>query len=748
MATKRNPPPKPKGFKAPLSPNTAASKPATDDFERVADARRIKDVASARTIYDRLIQDNTLRSATYATVRNQMEGGRPRDPGELEANGESWSCNVNFGDAQAQRNRVLQPFWKMVNDVPHRAVFTIDSQAPQSGLWEASFSECFDEFHEDWAADYFQQFMQTVANYVNFGPGLVNWADPDTARYKAVNPTRVLFPKNAKMSPDSWEIIAFTRDMEMTELYAKIRDPQEERRSKAAGWNPEVIKATIVQAQPGGPPADYRDYTRLADQLVNNDIMITTPFQPQAVVWMYVKQFDGTIGCYVFTPTTVANDFLFLDLNASTSFRQLLGGLWYDTGTDGMVHSIKGFGIKNFFVATLLNRMKSRMADSATFSLGINFQWQDNNTPDETPPVENYGAYSIFPSGLNQLGIYPQLKAASDVMSILENNAAENNSLYKQNNEEIAGSDTATQANILANIQGQTAESSASIFLAQLAENFYTEQVRRLRRRGNRDEDAKKFVKRMKSRGVPDEIIYDAEVRVKTGANAGNWNPAVRAQQFQEGLALASVPGVNTRYFLENLIAYKYGAQAVGKAILPEGAQSNPIQRRQAKMENVDFGQGVPLDAALEDDHVAHLEEHLKPASGILAQAKQGQEMAPEQIAALTTSVEHMGEHMSFLSKDESKKAQFQQLLPQFRLISSMTRGILAKMQQGGQNGQGGGQPQGGGAPAGGGGGGGKAKESISINYKDAPPSIRRQMEAAAGFTPDSGNSDPINGAQ
>lgn len=745
MATKGNSPPKPKGFKAPLSPQASASKPATDEFERVADARRVKDATSARTIYNRLIQDNTLRSATYATVRNQLEGGRPRDPADLEQNGESWSCNVNFGDAQAQRNRILQPFWKMVNDVPHRASFTIDAGSPQTGVWEAAFSECFDEFHEDWGADYYQQFMQTVANYINFGPGLANFTTSQTARYKAVNPTRVLFPKNANMSPDTWEVVAFTRDMSMTELYAYVRDAKAEKTNKDAGWNPDAIKATIVQAQPGGPPYDYRDYTRLSDQLVNNDIMITTPFMPQAVVWLYVKQFDGNIGCYVFTPYTQSvNDFLFMDLKIAKSFRELLPGLWYDTGTDGMVHSIKGFGIKNFHFSVLLNRMKSRMCDSATFSLGVNFQYQDGNTPDETPPVENYGAYSVFPRGLTQLAIYPQLKAASDVMGILENNAAENNSLYKQNNEEIAQTDTATQANILANIQGQTAESSAAIFLAQLGENFYTEQVRRLRMRGNKDADAEKFVRRLKDRGVPDNVIFETEIRVKTGANAGNWNPAVRAQQFQEGLALSSIPGVNTRWFLENLIAYKYGAYAVNKGLLPEGSDSNPIQRREAKMENMAFGQGIPLTAAVEDDQVAHMEEHLKPASGILAQAKQGAKLSPEQIGALTTATEHMGEHMSFLSKDQTQKAAFTQLVPQFRLISSMTRGILAKMQQGGsQNGGSSGpQGQGGGAP-----GGGSAKESISINYKDAPPSIRRQMEQAAGFQP-AVNDGMVNGAQ
>ncbi len=684
MAAKPYSTAKPKVAKAqPPSNTTSTGNPSTSDFDAIKDNRRIKDVAGARTIYNRFVQDNVLRSSTYATVRNQYEGGRPYDPVEKEQNGESWSANVNFGDAQTAINRVMQPFWKMVNDVPHRASFTIDSAAPQSDEWQAAFAEAFDEFHEDWGADYYQQFMQVVGNYVKFGPGLFNWQDKNTPRYKAINPTRALFPKNCKMSPDEWSVICLVRDMDITELYAKVRDKKTSERSRMAGWNPEAIKEVIVNSQGGGPPYEPRDYTRLSDQLVNNDIAITTPFQPQTVAWLYVKQFDGTIGCYTFTPFSGSNEFLYKEDNEAESFRHLVGGLWYDTGTDGMVHSIKGFGIKNFPFSSLINRMKSRACDSATFSFGVNFQYADGNTPDETPPVENYGAFSIFPTGLTQLPIYPQIKAGMDVLALLENNVAENNSLYKQNDAQIAESDTATQANILAQMQGQTAESSASIFLAQLGENCFTEQVRRLRTRGNKDEDAVKFVKRLQDRGVPDQVIFDMPIRVKTGANAGMWNPAMRIQAFQEGLALASLPGVNTRWFLENLISYKYGSYAVDKALLPEGGDSEPVQRRQAQMENQDFGQGAPLHAVASDAHVEHIEEHMKPVAGIAGAVKQGQQIPPEQATALAITVEHMGEHMSFLQKDETKKDAFNQLLPQFRLLQNITKGLLMQMQKG-----------------------------------------------------------------
>lgn len=685
----------PKKSSYPPSPFKAAKAPggAKSDFKQVEEGRRVADVQSARQIYDRFVADNELRSRTIAQTRNQLEGGRPFDPAALEAQGAAWQTNVNFGDAQASRNRTLLPYWKMVNDVPHKAAFTIESGAPQSEKWQAAFADAFDEFLKDWGADYFQQYMQMAANFVNYGPGIVQWGDDVEARYKAVNVQRIYFPMNAQMSPDEWEVVAIVRDMTASELYEKIRDKKTAERSAYAGWNRGAIEDFIIQSSNNGVMPDARDYTRVADKLVNNDIAVTTPFMPLPTVWLYVKQFakpgdkKRKISCCVFTPTSGVDGFLFEDEDAAESFRHIFGSVWYDTGTDGMVHSIKGFGIKNYYFSALSNRMKSRFVDSATLSLGVNFQYEDNNTPDETPPVENYGPFTIFPTGLKQMSVYPQLQAASGVMQMLESNQSENNSLYRQQQQQIENSDTATQANILATMQGQLSEASASIYLSQVGENIFTEQVRRLRKKGNRTEDAKKFVRRLKDRGVPDEVIHDIDIRVSTGANSSMANPAIRAQMFQQDLALMNLPGINSRWFLENLIANKYGAYAVTKALLPEGQDSQPVQRRQAIMENADFGQGIVLPVAPADAHYEHIQEHLKPLSGIVQAFKQSGQISQDQVPALIITIEHTGQHLAFLEQDETQREQFQQVKADFTLVSSIARGILTRMKSQGPSG-------------------------------------------------------------
>ncbi len=661
------------------------------DFEQAVNQRRIKDVASARQIFNRMMTDNALRFRTINQTRNQLEGGRPVNPQLMEDQGAAWQTNINFGDAEASRDRTLLPFWNAVHGAPHAIAVKIPMKGPKVPEWQTSFQEAFDEFLEDWGAAYFIEYMNFASNYVNFGPGLFHWGDKYTARWKAVNVQRVIWPKNARMAPDEWEVMGFVSDMSASDLYRKVKTKNDAKTAKYQGWNLDAIKAAITYFKDGVYTPDPRDYTRMQDLLVNNDIAVSSPFEPLQIAWLYVKQFDGKIASYAFTQQGGVEEFLFQDEKYAEKFQHCMGAVWYNTGTDSMVHSIKGFAIKNYNFSNLQNRTKGRFIDSATFSFGMNFQRMDDNTPDEAPPIENYGPVTIFPPGMTPLEIGPNVAQSAGVIEMLANNQAENNSLYRQEQSQIAESDTATQAKILAGMAGSTSQASAAIYLAQVGENMFTEMIRRLRMKGSPDEDAKAFQARLKDAGVPDQVIFDQKIRVKTGANAGMWNPVLRAQKWQEGLALSKLPGVNTRYFLTNLIAETYGADSLDSALLPEGAQSAPGQRRQADMENGDFGQGIMLHAIPEDDHFAHLQQHLGPLMQVTQNFKKTGQISPEQTSGLVIGLEHSAEHMQFLAEDDSMKAEFQQVNGPYRQIQSIARGILQRAQQQQQQG---GQPQ------------------------------------------------------
>lgn len=201
-----------------MKPNTKKGKkpalpetPSGDGFKIADDQRRIRDVANARAIYDRFVLDSSLRIRTINEVRAQLEGGLPYDQSKLEAQGAGWQTNVNFGDAQAARDRTLLPYWKLVHDVPHKIAVDIDTVNPNADRWSAAIAEAFDDFLADWGADYFVQYMSFAKNFVDFGPGVVQWEDYDSPRFSAVNVQRIYFPKNARMSPSQWDVVAMVR---------------------------------------------------------------------------------------------------------------------------------------------------------------------------------------------------------------------------------------------------------------------------------------------------------------------------------------------------------------------------------------------------------------------------------------------------------------------------------------------------------------------------------------------------------
>lgn len=645
--------------------------------------RRIRDVEQARAVYTKFVKDDDKRLRTYAQTTNQLEGGRPWDPAVKERDGEAWQCNVNFRDAESAFDRTYLPYWKMAHEVPNKISVTVHSGSPDSDKWAKAFQEAFDLFLDDWGADYFCQFMLFSADFVKFGPGYVMWPDGVTPRYRHQRVENVHFPKRAKANPDSWEVLAVDAEMTASELWEKVRTAKAGERSAYAGWNRKAIEQALSLAKNGGEGATAGDdFTQLQDEIVSNDIAVSCEWAPLKVARLFVKEFSGDICCYVFTKSTEVKEFLYESKTFAKSFRNIIGPVFYSLGRGGLIHTIKGFALKNFHFSTLVNRTKSRIVDGGTFVMGMNFQ-KGTDAPEESPPVENYGAVNVFPPGLTQMTVYPQIREAATIVEMLEGNQAENNAIYREQRKQIADTDTATQANILAVLNGEMGAAINTIYLSQLGENIFAECFRRLRARNSTDPDAVKFVRRCQERGIPRKVIGSVETTVKTGASASTASAAIREMIWKEMLGLSDRPGFNGRYIRENYVANRLGAQAVKKALLDEGDASEPQARSMAIIENSVLGQGIELPVDPNQPHFEHIDEHLKPLEQIAGAFKQTQQISPEQAVALTIAIPHVQRHFEFLQQDETRKDAYGVVWPRFSAIVSIANSVASKIQKG-----------------------------------------------------------------
>lgn len=658
------------------------------DEPKISD-RRVKDAPTARKIWKIYSDNDQKRCQQMAAVRNQIDGGRPMDPNTLRRNGEEHRTNVNFRDAEASFNRTYLPYWKMVHDVPNKIAATIELNSPNSDRWAKATAEAFDLFLDDWGADYFFQFMLATNDFLKFGPGYLMWPDGDSPRAKHARTEYVKLPKRAKANVADWEICAVEGEMTVSELWGKIRDTKATSRAKYVGWKPAMVKKAIAfcmksDGQMGDSPASW---TAIQDKVASNDLGAAEEGSPLEIVRLFVKGFDGKLSYYVFAKNDTIPDFLCETDDYEEDFKHVIGALFYDVGTAGLVHSIKGFGIKNYYFSILQNRMKSRMMDAATFAMSFNFQRKDDGGSNESPPVENYGAINIFPPGLTQVTTYPQLGATQAVVDLLARNQSENNYVYRDSSRDIAETQTARQAVILANLSEEIGSATASIYLAQVGENWFSEMVRRLLKPGSRDPDAVNFRRRLIERGVPVKVIAQLGkvIKVRTGASPGTAGAALRDMILKELLGMIRLPGVNVRYILENFVANKLGTQAVNKVLLPEGTESAPAQRREAMIENGHFGMGMQLPVDPADAHLEHAEEHLKPLEGIIAEFKSKGQLSPEHLVALQTAIPHLAKHFDFLKADETMADGYKELYPHFSQVQSIAAGIftnLMKQQQ------------------------------------------------------------------
>jgi hypothetical protein len=652
------------------------SAPAAD----IMPERRIRDVEAARATFKKHWDNDDQRRRSMAQTRNQLEGGRPFNPEQLERDGASWMTNVNFRDAEAAFNRTYLPYWKMVNDVPNKVAVTVHSMSPHADKWSKAIAESFDLFLDDWGADYFANFMAFTQDVVKFGPGYVVMLDPDSPRYEHVRTEQMVLPKRAKANPDKWEICSFKREMTVADLWKHVRTPKDGERSAHVGWNASAIKQALKVCKGGGTVASSDDWSKVQDEITSNDIAMTDDWAPIEVVYQFVKGHDGKIAHYIFTESTDVKDFLFAKEDYAEAFRHIIGAVFFDVGVGQLVHTIKGFAIKNYHFSVLQNRAKSRLMDAATMGMSMNFQ-RNEDTPSETPPVESYGAINIFPRGIAQLNIYPQLQQAQTVIQLLAGNAAENNGVYRDPSKQIGETNTARQATILASLSEEIGNATSSIYLTQIGERVFAEQVRRLMRKGNRDADAVKFQRRLTERGMP-KNAFGVELTVKTGANPGTAGAALRDMIFEQLLGISRMPGINQRWILEQYLANKLGTQAVNKALLPEGQESAPMQRRMAMMENAHLGQGMPLPVDPADAHFEHCDEHIKPLEAIVAQFKEQGDIAPEMAMALQMALPHVDAHFELLQADETMKDAYGQVWPRYSNVRSIAQAIFSQLQQ------------------------------------------------------------------
>ena len=643
--------------------------------------RRLKDASSARDMWVRFRKASSTRRGKLTKVMNQLDGVPPFLASDLIASGQGWRCNINFRDAASTLDQVLVSYWRLLHDAPNLAAVTMPSDDQHARRNSNAFQDAFNRFVEDWGPDYVHQYLQFAFNMIAIGVGIPYFPTPQSPKWETVRTGDFECPPRTKTTIKSLNVFQVRGSMEIEDLWKKVRTPEQTKSSKSLGWNPGAINDLLAHViKDDGTTVSEDDVLEIQRMMRADALGTSAGRKPVRVIHTYVLDYDNKITHTISAEDSEDKRPLFDDhgmANRPDEMSEVVGPVFFDAG-NGDFWGVKGFGVKNHEIAATTNRLKSRAVDR-TFIDGLNFIDKRDNAG-EVPNVVSVGPVNLLPPGLEQLSTYPGGRAILETVNMLDAQFSTNNARYRDNAKQVSGANTATEANILANLQSQVDVSNATLFLHQVARNIFTEQFRRLRARGNNDPCAKMFKKRcVEEHGMDEKTFHDFEITVRTSADPGAANLAVRGQK---ALELAAFPHADERYWQELWVAANLGSNAVKSALRPIDQLEDRRAQGLAVIENSVLSGGDPIPVDRSHNHAEHLPIHMQPAQVLVDQFQQTGQPDPSAMVALQFLLPHIGEHLEELKKDKSQEALFRELWPMFTGIQSAAEGMFAQAER------------------------------------------------------------------
>lgn len=656
-------------------------------------AQRVKDVAAARTIITDLRDRDSEAGKFRALVRNQIEGALPHSPTTLRKLGRADEDNTNYGAARADKEKACSGYFRLLWGPAQKIAVTIHRDTPDIERYEGAFQTCYARFLRRWGASAVIQHQSVIDDHVVFGIGTVAWEDRASPRWKCISRGSVRVRRGTKLDLAGLPLVNLTTSYSLADLYEAISD---EGAAQSAGWNVPLVKRWIArlfnERAVGSPTRVPTDYEAIQDEIRDNCASASSVSDNLECETLLVVERDRTITRLVFTAEPperqpgegeVEDGFLFREPNFAESIERAIQMVVFEVPLgERTVHGVKGEGIKGYPHHRWDNRMRTKLTNAVNRSLSVNFI-QGGNALTEYP-VRQYGDVNVYNQGLTHVPLQQPIESGLALLGVWEQNRAANLQQYRQASSQIAQSETARQATILAGMEGEARMDQGTLFLVQFSE-IKTEEMRRLRIKNSSDPDAKAFQRQMREYGVPDDIIFDAEITVDCAGTPGAMTPWQQDANNQKWLSLAGDPMVNKRYILEKVATDDFGPTGARRAILQTDDPQRAAQARQANIENGQFGTGMTADqipALPQDEHSVHAAKHMEPLAAMAQEFQQtGRTTALKAQAAEQLAI-HTNDHLELLRQNRNQMPTYQALQGPFKemaaLVPSMVKAAAA----------------------------------------------------------------------
>lgn len=698
---------------------------------------RIGDAQQAKGIYQRLWRaDLQYRAPKRATLNGLRDGNPPFRQADLDNAGMSHRCNINFRVSESYLNNAVGAFYDLFNEAPTYATIRLKKgSSEQIASWSRSVT-----LHFDWLCrgeprfDYDAQRSQDEMVWHGKGPFV--FQDIFDWRPSAILERQLLVPDMTLSDTSYWGNVAIIiMEYQVDELWQYIRN---EREATMLGWNVERAKQAIINASPESSKGGMWNRWEYHQQMLKNgSAYYAGSSKTVSVSHVFCREFakEGEAQGKI-THVMVVRDetdgspdkFLFQKIGRFENWNQCIHPMYYDRGGGGYHHSVTGMGTKMYSLMELQNRLYCSQADRAM--LPKLMLKPTTSTAAEGMSLTQNGDHLILTEGMDVIQT-PLAGLTEEEMLFnreLTNLVSSNLSQYRTNaTEPMKGNpETATGRRLDASQEAALQKTQMNRFYNQ-EDGLYSEMYRRAVNTTSKSspggERAMEFIKRCVADGVPKEVLKDVEW-VKASRVVGQGSAFMR----QEALTRTWVtlgPGLpedGKQNLMDAMIATDCGPDSVDLFNPKANASTLPNDQYALAISQVaDMKIGVPAVVTSTQNPAIFASTFMKAADDAAGTLEQGAN-PQEVLSFLEMCGQAIAKHMQRMAQDPSRKALVKELSDKLKQLSKSTDALQQHLQQQAQQQQ---QKQ-----------QAVAKETVSINYKDAPPDIQRQMEQAAGFQP------------
>lgn len=726
----------------PQTPDAPTGSINTPDISPAGKIRRpaIRDGAQAYSIATHLEQANSTRNTVNATIWNKYNGGQPYDPQAMSDSGQSNRYNFPTGFLSSIVDRITPTPIGIIDTARYLTSAMLDNAGGKnqdadrkSDIMKERITKTIRQWN-NWKTFVTELCQEVVLSGAAFALRL----DPYTPWPKFFRVDQAFVPDGTGQHANLVQTLSAKEDVLIHLLTEKIVDRQA---AADAGWDVDatakVINEALPKSQPNtgdqtaGQPRTYEDAIR------EGNLGASFAGATMAELWHVVAvEPTDEVGVEAKVTHFILNrrgnhETLFQKENRFKNMEDVVALFTLEPG-NGKFYGSKGIGRKLINMHLAIERARNRMFDQLEMAGMLILKSDASSAPQVQFKVRHPFILVTSDATFEEQTVQANVQAFLEADAKVSDLAQQAVGAYLPNvltGDQGTREKTAREVSVDYSRENEAKVAFLSRFWGQFADLVSMIQ-RNLLDPETMDKDAKALQNYLMEEGITREDM-DEYAKMPAAEVVQDLTQAENQQMLAVSAKYTGNPNIDQRKLMQKDITALAGSRVADELILPDQElQVGDIEGiRQQMLETEAIMTGAPgIPVSPRDPHVTHLKV-------LLPDLQQGMQTAsggahPEQLGKLAAGIAHAQGHTQVMEEQKMPPEvikpfndAIKQLDDQLKQVAIKSAQQMHQMetQQAAAQAPPPVQP---------------ARESIAINYKDAPEDIKRQMEVAAGFKP------------